>query len=46
MIQAETSNEPPRFINSESKCRSNTLAKRRGNQGNNRAMGSMVWTKE
>ena len=45
MIQAETSNERPCFINSESKCKSNTLAKRRGNRGNNRAMGSMVWTK-
>ena len=38
MIKAETSNERPRLFNRESKCKTNTLAKRTGNQGNNRDM--------
>ena len=42
MIRAETSNEGPRLFNSESKCKTNTLAKRTGNQGNNRDMRTMV----
>ena len=45
MIQEGTSNERPRFINRESKCKSNTLAERTGNQGNDSAMGTMVRTK-
>ena len=42
MIRAETSNERPRLFNRESKCKTNTLAKRTGNQGNNRDMRTMV----
>ena len=42
MIRAETSNERPRLFNRETKCKTNTLAKRTGNQGNNRDMRTMV----